>query len=204
MPNTTVTALMTNINRTGCGSAKLCAADPADCTPGNAGCFLASADQISGQNFNFELAGETEGYLAAALSTDSSLGGNDTTYVCANNNGTVKFIGAVLNNGMLTMTEQRVNSVKGSIRGNLIQCTFAATVPNSSTRTTRFSIGILNGTFNSTSGALGNASTRFQSGILDLSNPGANVTNINHAAAFKQSLTQALLITFGVLGLVML
>lgn len=36
-------------------------------------------------------------------------GGNDTTYVCANKNGVVKFFGAVLNNGMLKKQEVRIS-----------------------------------------------------------------------------------------------
>lgn len=42
-----------------------------------------------------------------------------------------------------------VNSVKGKVSGRTIQCTFAATVPNSTARTTSFTIGISNGTYNS-------------------------------------------------------
>lgn len=34
-------------------------------------------------------------------------GGNDTTYVCANNNGSVQFFGAFLDNGVLTKQEVR-------------------------------------------------------------------------------------------------
>lgn len=42
-----------------------------------------------------------------------------------------------------------VNNVKGKVSGRIIQCTFAATVPDSTARTTSFTIGISNGTYNS-------------------------------------------------------
>lgn len=69
-----VPLLQTTINNTGCGTEQLCAAEPASCNPSVAGsCFFLSARQTSGQNFEFGLAGEADGYIAATLSTDSTL-----------------------------------------------------------------------------------------------------------------------------------
>lgn len=46
------------------------------------------------------------------ISRFATQGGNDTTYVCANDNGVVKFIGAVLDNGKLTEKEVSSTCVK--------------------------------------------------------------------------------------------
>ncbi|XP_070710842.1 putative ferric-chelate reductase 1 [Pempheris klunzingeri] len=220
-PNVTVETLETPISNVGCGSQQLCAAEPSACNPSVAGsCFFLAVEQQSGQIFEFRLSGQSTGYIAATLSTDTSLGGNDTTYVCANDNGVVKFIGTFLNDGQLIEAMLNVNSVKGSVNGEKIQCTFAATVPSQVTsRASNFALGISTGTFNSSSGALGNPNTRLRSTVVDLQNPSTVVSNeistnnptsppiamtTNHAITLQQSLTQALLITVGVLGMAML
>ncbi|XP_044038927.1 autotransporter adhesin BpaC-like [Siniperca chuatsi] len=207
-PNTTVEALQTPLSRAECGTKQLCAAEPSNCNPSSGSCFFLAARQLSGQNFEFGLSGQSQGYIAATLSPDSTLGGNDTTYVCANNNGVVKFFSTVLNNGKLIKRVLNVNSVKGRVNGTTIQCTFAATVPTPATRTTNLVLAISTGAFNSTSEDLGEPFTRLRSPLIDLANPNTTVTNEittpNHAIALQQSLTQALLITVGVLGLAML
>ncbi|TWW52981.1 hypothetical protein D4764_0267610, partial [Takifugu flavidus] len=101
----------TNLNNSGCGTQKLCVNEPANCDPGSGSCNFFSARQKSGQNFGFALAGETDGYIAAVLSSDTTLGGSDTTYVCFNNNGNVKFTGASLNNNQLT--KQNAQALSG-------------------------------------------------------------------------------------------
>ncbi|XP_019122138.2 putative ferric-chelate reductase 1 [Larimichthys crocea] len=222
VPNTTVETLQTTISRARCGTEQLCAGEPSSCDPSTDGsCFFLAAKRQNGQNFEFALAGESDGYLAATLSTDSALGGNDTTYVCAISNGVVQFFGALLNDGKLVRQELNVNSVKGRVTGRKIQCTFAATVPISRARTTRFTLGISTGTFDSTSGNLGPPQTQLRSNAVNLANPSATVTNevsttsnsttsspnttpSNHAITFQQSLTQALLISAAVLSLIML
>ncbi|CAJ1085930.1 putative ferric-chelate reductase 1 isoform X4 [Xyrichtys novacula] len=160
-----------------------------------------------------ELSGESDGYMALTVSQDASLGGNDETYVCANDNGVLKFIPARLNNSQLTETMLNVNSVKGSINGSTIQCTFSATLPTQTTRTPNLALGISKGAFNSTSGTLGTPSTVFSSGLVDLGNPNATATNqitttvaptTGHAVVLQQSFAQALLMTVGMLCLAML
>ncbi|XP_056156074.1 beta-mannanase/endoglucanase A-like [Lampris incognitus] len=215
-PNTTVESLQGAISRTDCGKSELCAAQPEDCDPSEAGsCFFVSAKRTNGQNFEFALAGESDGYVAASLSTDTALGGNDTTYVCANNNGMVQFFGAVLNNNVFMKTELNVNSVKGRVTGNKIECTFAATVPVSRNRASlSFSMAVSTGSFNN--GTLGKPNTRIQTNIVDLSNSNSTVTNQiqtttvtptttpSGAVVLQQSLSQALMISLGVLILAML
>ncbi|KAK1890584.1 putative ferric-chelate reductase 1 [Dissostichus eleginoides] len=205
-PNTTVTELMTAINRAGCGTGQLCAAQPSNCDPStSSSCFFLAAKQSSGRNFDFGLSGESDGYLAATLSLDNILGGNDTTYVCAKNGSVVQFFGALLNNDILTVKELNVGSVKGKIDGNKIQCTFSATVPAPITRTKIFAVAISTGAFNSADGTLGSPTVQFKSDLLNLANASANVTNVaSHAITIQQSLTQALLITVGVLVLTVL
>ncbi|KAF3837277.1 hypothetical protein F7725_004741 [Dissostichus mawsoni] len=208
---------MVTINRAECGTGQLCAAQPFGLRPLNKFIMFLSGCQAesSGRNFDFGLSGESDGYLAAPCHSTTywyarlcpTLGGNDTTYVCANKNGVVKFFGAVLNNGKLTLKELRVDSVKGKITGKKIQCTFSATVPAQITKAAQFAITISTGTFNSSTDALGDPSTQLKSPLVNLENPNTTVTNelatntSSHAITIQQSLTQALLFTVGVLGL---
>ncbi|XP_056224417.1 putative ferric-chelate reductase 1 isoform X2 [Seriola aureovittata] len=215
-PNTTVEPLQTPVSRAECGTQQLCVAEPSVCDPSATGsCFFLAARQQSGSNFDFSISGESDGYIAATLSPDNTVGNNDTTYVCANNNGVVRFFSTVLNNGQLVSTELSVNSVRGRVDGRRIQCSFAATLPSATTRTTGFAISLSDGPFNSTSGDLGSPTARFRSPVVDLTNVNATVNNeitttaaptttVNHGITFHQSLTQALLITVGALGLAML
>ncbi|XP_031707268.1 putative ferric-chelate reductase 1 [Anarrhichthys ocellatus] len=219
--NTTVETLETPVSRTGCGSQRLCGTQPTGCDPSaNNSCFFASFKQRgNSRNFEIEVSGESDGYVACTLSRDSTLGGNDTTYVCANNNGAVEFFGALLNNNQLTKTTLNVNSVKGKVNGRKIQCTFAATAPPPLvTRAGEsFAIGISTGPF--TNGTLGTSTSRFLSPLVDVSNSNGtaiNTLNANtttttaspnttsHGITLRQSLTQAVLMTVGVLSLAML
>ncbi|GLD64709.1 putative ferric-chelate reductase 1 [Lates japonicus] len=195
-------------------------AQPSECDPSQEGsCFFLSARVQNGQNFDFGLSGESEGYIAATVSADDNVGNNDTTYVCAKNGTDVLFFGTYLNNGQLTKAVLNANSVKGRVNGNKIQCTFAATVSNAQTRATTVAIGISTGPFDSTSGTLGSPTLQLRSTGVDLGNPNATVTNqlsststtaaptvgtTNHAITFQQSLMQALLISVGMVGLGML
>ncbi|XP_022623908.1 integumentary mucin C.1-like [Seriola dumerili] len=177
-PNTTVEPLQTNVSRAECGTQQLCVAEPAVCDPSATGsCFFLAATQQSGSNFDFSISGESDGYIAATLSPDTTVGDNDTTYVCANNNGSVRFFSTVLNNGELVPTELNVNSVRGRVNGRRIQCTFSATLPSPTTRTTGISISLSDGPFNTTSGDLGSPTTRFRSPVVDLTNVNATVNN---------------------------
>lgn len=66
--------LQTDLTNTQCGTEQLCAAEPSQCNPSISGsCFFLSAKQLSGRNFEFGLAGESEGYIAASLSPDGTL-----------------------------------------------------------------------------------------------------------------------------------
>ncbi|XP_008302207.1 integumentary mucin C.1-like isoform X2 [Stegastes partitus] len=210
-------ATQISINRSECGSQRLCAAEPSDCDAStDASCSFLSAQQTSGQMFRFELTGESTGYVAATLSTDTTGGGNDTSYVCANNNGTVDIFGALLDNNMLTRTTLEVTCLSAIINGTTIQCTFNATIPDSTARTTSFSLAISNGTFNSTSGSLGTPNTILRSPVLNLAQPNVTVVNLvnnsttnattvaptttAHAVTLQQSLLQALLLTVAALA----
>ncbi|XP_071235044.1 putative ferric-chelate reductase 1 isoform X2 [Salvelinus alpinus] len=213
--NTTVTALTVNISRTECGNSQLCAAQPKNCDPALPGsCFFVSTQQSSGQTFSFQLRGVSSGYIAVGLSTNLTLDGNATIYVCANNNNNVKFFTALLDKGNLTINNALpVDSVKGSVNGQIIQCTFSATVPKATaTRSidTSFYLSISNGTF--MNGILGDPNIVMLSNIaVDLSNSKTTVINSlnsnttpSHAFGLQHTLSQALLILLGVVGLMML
>ncbi|XP_074480634.1 uncharacterized protein LOC141761202 [Sebastes fasciatus] len=203
--NTTVDNLVVLISRAGCGNTKLCLDQPSGCTPGAAaGCSFCSLSQTSGQNFVVELSGESDGYIALSVSFGATQGVNAQTYVCANANGVVRFFSTFLNNGVLSVTELNVNSVRGRVNGRNIQCIFAVTLPNSSNRAASLSAAVVNGTFNNATVAFGRAVSQIQTGVIDLANPSSNFTNLvtpSHGITLQQSLTQALLIAVGVLSL---
>ncbi|KAA8582644.1 hypothetical protein FQN60_006315, partial [Etheostoma spectabile] len=206
-PNTTVEILATPVSKAQCGTQQLCAAQPSQCDPSTTGsCFFLAAKQISGNNFEFGLSGVSDGYIAASLSPGSTEVVNATTYVCANNKGVVKFFSTLLNNGQLIQTELNVNSVKGSVIGNKIQCTFAATVPPPSTKAGSYTLQIATGSFDSTSGLLGVPKAQLKGTVPDLANATTTVTNTisSSTTTLQQSMTQAMMITVAALGLAML
>ncbi|KAM4714153.1 uncharacterized protein FYW61_019219 [Anableps anableps] len=169
-----------NISRQECGSSKLCAAEPSECDPatGNS-CFFLSAKQQSGQRFNFELSGQTEGYIAAGLSRAATQNGLHRAYVCANNNGAVRFFTGFLNNLELNLTETLDSSnVRGSVNSGKIQCTFSAVLPDTSTRAAGYAISFFTGLYNASSGQPEKASFRILTPLVNLSDPTTNITNL--------------------------
>nr|XP_020444931.1 uncharacterized protein LOC109953818 [Monopterus albus] len=211
---------------------------PSGCNPSTSGsCFYFSAQPQSVQTVSiyiFELSGISPGYIAVTLSPNASPGNNESTYICANNKGKVKFFSALLqSDGTLVKQQLSVNSVKGSVDGDKIQCTFMATVPASATRAsaTPLSVQVFTGTYNSDNENLGPANSQLSTTPVDLSNPSATVTYSNstiasptasttasttanttasstaahnYAIALQQSLMQALLISVTMLELAML
>jgi len=167
------------------------------------------ARRTAGQNFEFGLSGQSDGYIGCTLSPDNALGGGDTTYVCANDNGRVDFIGTILQNGQLIRRTLNANSVRGRIDGNRIQCTFAATIPDATARMTAstFSLAFVTGAFNPSTGELGAPEARVQTEMVELGNPNSNSTNVLTSAGGRptyQALSQALLIILGTMGLTLL
>nr|XP_054603404.1 mucin-5AC [Nothobranchius furzeri] len=175
IPNDTVVDLDTPFSRNGCGTQQLCLAEPSKCDPSSSACFFLAAKQQSGQTFQFDLSGQSDGYIAQTLSTGST--GGDTTYVCAKSRNAVKFFGAVLNNGKLTKSKVSANSVKGRVNGKHIQCTFLALLPTSTSRATGFTVSVSSGAYNDTTEDLGNPSPVIKAAVANLTDPNANVTN---------------------------
>uniref|UniRef100_A0AAV2KQU8 Uncharacterized protein n=1 Tax=Knipowitschia caucasica TaxID=637954 RepID=A0AAV2KQU8_KNICA len=117
-----------NLTTSGCGTERLCAAEPSGCDPASGSCFHTSVKRIGGFNHNFGLAGESDGYLACALGPPN--GGTQTVYVCVNRNGIVTFRSVSLANGVFTNIQTPVTNVKAKVTGRRIQCEFSATIPN--------------------------------------------------------------------------
>ncbi|XP_047427636.1 putative ferric-chelate reductase 1 isoform X2 [Mugil cephalus] len=211
----TAAALTTPISNQGCGSTKLCADEPDGCNPSSSGaCTFFSARQQSGQTFNFELSGPTNGYVAAALAPSSNaLPTSVTAFVCANNNNSVAFLSGLLNLTQISLVQPvNITSVNGSVNNNEIQCTFTASVPESpaATRAALFSIIVVTGNFNSTTLGVESSNLQIRTNVVNLTDPTANVTNLltanssSTAIAFHQPVALTLLFTAGVLGLTML
>ncbi|XP_012708322.2 mucin-19 [Fundulus heteroclitus] len=189
-PNNTVQTLEADIDRTQCGSEQLCVAEPFECDPSaTVSCFFLGAKRQRGRNFFFELSGESEGYIAATITDGNTKG--DPTYICAKSKGRVQFIGALLNNTLLTRSELSVNSVKGNITGKRIQCSFLATVPDPMNRTTSIRLSVSTGDFNETDESLGAPSTVIKTNLVDLGNPNMTVINVISSNTTTPSLTAA-------------
>ncbi|XP_045920381.1 mucin-5AC-like [Micropterus dolomieu] len=204
--------LQTPLSRAECGTQQLCVSAPAVCDPSSdTTCYFIGVKRQSGQNFEFALSGQSTGYTANSLSPDGTLGGNDSAYVCANDGGVVRFFTTVLSKIQLIETKLNVSSVMGRVDGTRIQCTFVATLPTTATKSaTVYALTVLTGSFNRHYGNLGTPVVQLLSPLLDLGNPyvtnktaTSGMTSV-HATTLQQSLTQALLITVGVLGLAIL
>ncbi|MED6282004.1 hypothetical protein CHARACLAT_027561 [Characodon lateralis] len=169
-----------NISRQGCRSTKLCAAEPTECNPAAGdSCYFLSVKQKSSQTFDFELSGQAAGYIAAGLSTATIQSGKHRTYICANNNGGVKFFTAILNNFVLNFTELLDSSnQRGTVNGGKIQCTFTAVLPDTTTRAAGYALSIFNGSFDPTTGNLGRPGFRLLTALVNLSDPTVNITNL--------------------------
>ncbi|XP_046907694.1 mucin-5AC-like [Hypomesus transpacificus] len=218
--NNTVETFTSNITRDPCGKTQFCASEPSTCIPSSQSCFFVSAAQSSGQVFSFQLNGPSTSYIAMGLATSAAQSLNVPTYVCANSNGTFKFFTTFLNNNELVMTSLPVNEVKGVVRGKLLQCAFTASLPRASgvsskSPDTSFIVSMSEGTL--TEGMLNTPTARLRSTeAVDLSNPNSTITNsltatttapattASHGITLQRSLSQALLILLGVLGLAML
>ncbi|KAL0970085.1 hypothetical protein UPYG_G00236950 [Umbra pygmaea] len=217
--------LLVNISTVGCGSTKLCGFQSAGCTPGSS-CLFFSAKQSMGQIFNFELVGPSSGFIALGLSTTQ--GGNATAYVCANSSNNLVLL-SVLYNPQTNSTPLSSQNISGNatVYGKTMQCSFTASVPNATTfrsPSTSFFIAGYFGSF-----VDGNPVTIVQvisSQVLDLLIPAnvtglfvattagptitsanatsANATPTSHAFGLQHTLSQALLILLGVVGLTML
>ncbi|XP_046907644.1 nucleoporin NSP1-like [Hypomesus transpacificus] len=218
--NNIVETFTSNITRDSCGKTQFCASEPSTCIPSSQSCFFVSAAQSSGQVFSFQLNGPSTSYIAMGLATSAAQSLNVPTYVCANSNGTFKFFTTFLNNNELVMTSLPVNEVKGVVRGKLLQCAFTASLPRASgvsskSPDTSFIVSMSEGTL--TEGMLNTPTARLRSTeAVDLSNPNSTITNsltatttapattASHGITLQRSLSQALLILLGVLGLTML
>ncbi|KAK7910368.1 hypothetical protein WMY93_015052 [Mugilogobius chulae] len=171
----------TDITTTECTTGKLCAAEPKDCDPTTGSCFFIGVRRKSGRNLDFEVAGETDGYVGSTLQTE---GGNVTAYLCVKDNNKVIFQGASVENGKLKIKTVPVNNVKAKMNGRRVQCTFSATVPDATVRgaDTIFKVAVVTGTYSPTSGEFGNPVTQIKTESVDLINPSANTTNVADGA----------------------
>nr|XP_054603403.1 putative ferric-chelate reductase 1 isoform X2 [Nothobranchius furzeri] len=187
--NTTATALATSsipvsilvdtVTTSDCGSKKLCVAEPNTCDPsaGNQ-CYFVSAKQQSGQLYDFELSGQSDGYIAAGLSTSSNQADSHQAYICANHNGAVRFFTGTLNNFVVNLASLDASTVKGKVSSGKIQCTFSATLPNTTTRAAGYSLSVSSGSYNPATGGFGNTSFRIQTPVVNLSDPSTTISNL--------------------------
>ncbi|KAM4565346.1 putative ferric-chelate reductase 1 [Fundulus diaphanus] len=169
------------VSRQKCGSTKLCVAEPSECDPSTGtNCFFLSARQQSGQKFDFELSGQSSGYIAAGVSTAANEAGSHRAYICANNNGAVRYLTGTIDNSVLNTTEALDSSnQRGTVNNGKIQCTFTAALPDTSSRaSTQYSLSITTGSYNAISGELGRADFKVLTPLVNISDPATNVSNL--------------------------
>ncbi|KAL7855459.1 hypothetical protein AOLI_G00190630 [Acnodon oligacanthus] len=94
--------------------------------------FLSTAVELNSTQITFKLYGEFSSYIAVGFSADDQMGGNDTVYACANDNGALKLIHAtMLNSSTLTQVNSPTPAfVGGFVIGSMIHCTFTVNDPN--------------------------------------------------------------------------
>ncbi|XP_027893832.1 putative ferric-chelate reductase 1 [Xiphophorus couchianus] len=194
---TTIIPAVASISRQECGSSKLCAAEPSKCDPSSTTCYFVSAKQQSGQTYNFELSGQTDGYIAAGVSNAASESASHRAYFCASHKGAVRFFTGFINNLVLNLTQTLTTSnVKGSVNSGKIQCTFSADLPDTTTRAADYALSVTTGTYDATSGELGNANFRILTPLVNLSDTTTNVTNLlsnSASSAYRVTHTQSFL-----------
>ncbi|XP_010863253.2 putative ferric-chelate reductase 1 [Esox lucius] len=197
------------ISRANCGITKFCASQPEGCDPSVSGsCFFVSASLNSGQNFSFQLQGQSNFYVALVLSTTFIMFPANLTmgqidfYACYNINYISNISNIISTLGITIPNVLPSNLVMGSVSGQTIQCIFSAIVPNATSTkssSTSFFISIYNGTV--INGVPGIPKLVYVStAAVDLSNPTATATN----SGLQRTLSQALLILLGGLVFIML
>ncbi|KAK7910372.1 hypothetical protein WMY93_015056 [Mugilogobius chulae] len=148
----------TPVTRGSCGSTDLCAAEPPSCDPASNSnsCFFLGTRREHGRDFEMRMSGQSAGYVGCTLESHS--GRNVTFYICANDNGRVRMITAIITpSGQIIIRELPVNRVRGRVNGNQIQCTFFVTVPDEGTVSTdtTFAVGVVTGDYNAVSNSVG-------------------------------------------------
>ncbi|KTF99583.1 hypothetical protein cypCar_00043499, partial [Cyprinus carpio] len=179
-------SMTTNLNqditgRDNCKRDRACFSAPPSCNPGAEGsCYFLSTRGVSGNadNFTFELSGETDGYIGAGLSRDSS-GQGATVYSCAKFNGALRLIRSTLNNQILMQDNTFIpGSFQGSVIGRKIQCIFNAAGLSSTTRSATTDTFVFLVTGSILNGSLDYPVSRLTTnGAVDLSNP--NSTDVS-------------------------
>ncbi|XP_028666972.2 putative ferric-chelate reductase 1 [Erpetoichthys calabaricus] len=114
-----------NISSSGCGVTKTCFSSPASCDPStSSSCnFMSSAATQDG--IQFEIYGQTNGYVAVGFSDDQKMGSDDI-YSCALNNGAVNVqhvysIGQSLSSPLSSVN---VSTIAASYSGGVMKCSF--------------------------------------------------------------------------------
>ncbi|KAJ8379431.1 hypothetical protein SKAU_G00002090 [Synaphobranchus kaupii] len=186
-PTVPVGALNAPFSRAACGRSKLCEEVPAECDPRDNGtCLFVSTSSNPlrrGTDIDFELRGNSSGYIVLILSTDKNQG-NDTAFVCAQSNNSIQFFTAFFNNPTLTITNETetVSNVLASLTEDVIRCTFTGLSLNATAIRTRMSkrgdtsfyIFAGRGTFDN--GVLGDPEiTLMSNSIVDLTNSTSNL-----------------------------
>ncbi|KAL4597367.1 hypothetical protein GN956_G26135 [Arapaima gigas] len=115
--------LCINITAVRCGKTKNCVTASCNLTA-NSSCLFAST-VFSAPVLAFELRGASPGYIAVGLGNQNRSTNNTFMFACAQQNGTVSvFKTRLINNSLVQNNLVTINSSRGSVSGNITQCTF--------------------------------------------------------------------------------
>ncbi|XP_030623462.1 putative ferric-chelate reductase 1 [Chanos chanos] len=127
------------VSSTGCGVSKVCFSQPSNCDPAvTTNCYFVSAI-MSGSAVQYEMSGQSDGYMALGLSDDQEMG-NDDIYICGkSSNGSIQVqrahsTGTVMPD-ILSLGD--VSDIKTSDMNGVISCSFTSRNPITTVRSTR-------------------------------------------------------------------
>ncbi|XP_066537718.1 uncharacterized protein [Hoplias malabaricus] len=204
--------LTTNISSSGCGSTKYCP-DICNATTNGSCVFVSSAYNSSANTLTFELAANTPGYVALALSTNPSQAGTSVLFLCGTNTTTTttnttsnitSFSTYAYNStsgNFSILNASFVNSVQGvfflsslsTVNPNLVQCIISttSTLPTTTLRigNTGFSLSKFTGSF---IGGAPSFPTNFSySAVVNITDPNGTVTNPSSNTTTNTTTTQS-------------
>ncbi|XP_051943362.1 uncharacterized protein si:cabz01007794.1 [Hippocampus zosterae] len=177
-----------DISQNGCGNTKLCVRSPSGCDPqGTAECLFTSLDttDTSSGTFNIsvELAGDSDGYIGMGLTANASEGVTNL-YICGRNESDNSFLFRQLDrnntDSSLTEVNREVDNILGAVSGTSIQCIFTIVGISAAAATSRQAVtgtrnSILLGSGDINGAEIGNFNIAQNSGLLDITDPAANV-----------------------------
>ncbi|XP_039590593.1 putative ferric-chelate reductase 1 [Polypterus senegalus] len=114
------------ISSSGCGVTKTCFSIPANCDPSTSSSCYFMSSAATQDGIQFEIYGQTDGYVAVGFSDDQQMGSDDI-YSCAlNNNGgvNVQHVYSIGQSLSSPLSSVNVSTIAASYSGGVMKCSF--------------------------------------------------------------------------------